>query len=120
MRAVPTLAAVCLATVLAWAFYGPLVLGRTVEGRVLANGVPVAGAYFHVMPVCYLQGRTDAEGRFSIPIDVLFADDIEICVEAGDGYRRTGFGEIHAGPWWSRPHGLDIELGSPRAEGVGR
>ena len=59
-------------------------------------------------------------GRFSIPVDIVFADDIEICVERGEGFRGTMIGEIHAGPWWTRPHGLDIELGTPRADGGSR
>ena len=120
MRVVPTLATVCLGAIVSWIFYGPLVLGRIVEGRVLANGVPVAGAHFHVMPGGWQQGTTKADGKFAVEVPIFCADDIEICVEGGEGFRSTKFGEIHAGPWWNRPRGLDIELGTPRAAGGGR
>jgi len=99
--------------VLGWIFHGPLVLGHTVEGRVLVNGVPSEGAFFYAMPGGNPQGRTDAAGRFSIPVPIFFCDYLEVCVEPTNA-RRTKFGEVMVGPWWTRLEGFDIELGDGR------
>ncbi len=85
-------------------------LGPVVRGRVTADGQPLAGATYYLVPDTFAVGTTGSDGRFEIRLPMLdHADQVDVCVVADDG-RRTEFGEVLVRPGWFGTTTVEVDL----------